>query len=254
MPDTTAAADLMFRPVGELAGLVRSGELSARELVQASLDRIEALDPELNAFVDVYAEDALAEADGIAAGDERPFAGVPIAIKNNRPVAGKRFTCAAELFGDYVAPADHNVVRRVREAGFVIVGSTTLPEYGILPVTETRRFGATRNPWDPPRTPGGSSGGPSAPRAPGGGPLAHAKDGGGSRRIPAACTGLVGLKPQRGRISLAPVGGGEVLVGDGGLTRTTRETAQVLDLLAGYEVGDAVWAPEPAEPFSVAAQ
>src|SRR4051794_27504110 len=138
MPDT-AAADLMFRPVGELAGLVRRGELRARELVQASLDRIEALDDRLNAFVDVYAEDALAEADAIGPGDERPFAGVPIAIKNNRPIAGRRLTCAAELFGDFIAPVDHNVVRRLREAGFVIVGSTTLPEYGILPVTETRR-------------------------------------------------------------------------------------------------------------------
>src|SRR3954449_1096500 len=100
-------SDLMFRPASELAALIRAGELSARELVQASLDRIEALDPELNAFVDVYAEDALAEADGIAAGDERPFAGVPIAIKNNRPVAGKRFTCAADLFGDFTPPVDH---------------------------------------------------------------------------------------------------------------------------------------------------
>src|SRR4051794_20622251 len=185
MPDTTAAV-LMFRPVGELAARVREGELSARELVQASLDRIEALDGRLNAFVDVYAEDALAQADAIGPGDERPFAGVPIAIKNNRPVAGKRLTCAAELFGDYVAPADHNVVRRVREAGFVIVGSTTLPEYGILPVTETRRFGATRNPWDPTRTPGGSTGGPATPGAPGTGAPAHAHAGGGPSLPPAA--------------------------------------------------------------------
>src|SRR4051812_4958272 len=250
MPDTTAAADLMFRPVCELAARVREGELSARELVQASLDRIEALDGRLNAFVDVYAEDALAQADAIGPGDERPFAGVPIAIKNNRPVAGKRLTCAAELFGDYVAPADHNVVRRVRDAGFVIVGSTTLPEYGILPVTETRRFGATRNPWAPTRTPGGSSGGSAAAVASGMVPIAHANDGGGSTRIPAACTGLVGLKPQRGRISLAPEAGGTLLVVDGVLTRTVAETAQLLDLLAGPELGDAWWAPEPDQPFA----
>ena len=115
-------SDLMFRPASELAALVRTGELSARELVQASLDRIEALDPELNAFVDVFAEDALAAADGIAAGDERPFAGVPIAIKNNRAIAGKRLTFAADFFGDWEAPYDHNVVRRFKEAGFVVVG------------------------------------------------------------------------------------------------------------------------------------
>ena len=110
-------SDLLFRPASELAGLVRSGELSARELVQASLDRIEALDPELNAFVDVYAEDALAAADAIGAGDERPFAGVPIAIKNNRAISGKRLTFAADFFGDWEAPYDHNVVRRFKEAG-----------------------------------------------------------------------------------------------------------------------------------------
>ena len=245
MSDATAAADLMFRPVGELAGLVRSGELSARELVQSSLDRIEALDGELNAFVDVWAEEALADADAIGPGDERPFAGVPIAIKNNRAVEGRRLTYGADLFGDFRAPMDHNVVRRLKAAGFVLVGSTTLPEFGILPVTETRRFGPTRNPWDPSRTPGGSSGGSAAAVAAGMVPIAHGNDGGGSIRIPAACCGLVGLKPQRGRISLGPEAGGLFLVVDGVLTRTVSETAQVLDVLAGYELGDAWWAPDP---------
>src|SRR3954447_23285985 len=250
MSDATAAADLMFRPGGELADLVRSGELSARELVQSSLDRIEALDGEINAFVDVWAEEALADADRIGRGDERPFAGVPIAIKNNRGVEGRRLTYGADLFGDFRAPVDHNVVRRLKAAGFVLVGSTTLPEFGILPVTETRRFGATRNPWDPSRTPGGSSGGAAAAVAAGMVPIAHGNDGGGSTRIPAACTGLVGLKPQRGRISLAPEVGGTFLVVDGVLTRTVAETAQVLDVLAGPELGDAWWAPEPDRPFA----
>src|SRR6188472_3162038 len=136
-------SDLMFRPASELAALVRTGELRARELVQASLDRIEALDPELNAFVDVYADDALATADAIAPGDERPFAGVPIAIKNNRTVAGKRMTYCSDFFGDFEAPYDHNVVRRLKDAGFVVVGSTTLPEWGVLPWTNTKRFGPT---------------------------------------------------------------------------------------------------------------
>lgn len=246
-------SELMFRPVDELAGLVRSGEISARELVGASLERIEALNPEINAFVDVFAEDALAEAEAIGAGDGRPFAGVPIAIKNNRALAGRRLTMASELFGDFVAPHDDHVVRRLKQAGFVVVGTTTLPEFGILPCTRPRRFGITRNPYDLERTPGGSSGGSAAAVAAGMVPIAHANDGGGSTRIPAACTGLVGLKPQRGRISVGPVGGGEFLVCDGVLTRTVAETAAVLDVLAGYEPGDPLWAPEPAEPFAAGA-
>jgi amidase len=247
------AADLMFRPVDELAGMVRSGELSARELVQESLDRIDEHNPQLNAFVDVFGEDALAEADGVSAGDERPFAGVPIAIKNNRAVNGRRLTVAANFMGDFTPEHDDNVVRRLKEAGFIVVGTTTLPEWGILPVTETTRFGITRNPYDPGRTPGGSSGGSAAAVAAGMVPIAHANDGGGSTRIPAACTGLVGLKPQRGRISTAPIGGGEFLVQDGVLTRTVRETAALLDILGGYEHGDPVWAPDPAEPFAATA-
>jgi amidase len=249
MTDATAA-DLLFRPVTELAALVRSGELSSRELVQTSLDRIERLNPELNAFVDVFAEDALAEADTVAPGDDRPFAGVPIAIKNNRGIAGRRLTLAANLLGDFTPDRDHNVVRRLKDAGFVIVGTTTLPEWGILPVTETARFGATRNPWDVSRTPGGSSGGSAAAVASGMVPVAHANDGGGSTRIPAACCGLVGLKPQRARISVAPEMGYPALVQDGVLTRTVAETAQLLDVLAGYEPGDAAWAPPPPAPFA----
>ena len=212
-------SDALHRPVHELAAQVRSGELSARELVQTSLDRIEALDSSLNAFVDVYADEALAAADAIGPGDARPFAGVPIAIKNNRAVEGKRLTFAAEFMGDFIAPYDHNVVTRLKAAGFVVVGTTALPEWGILPTTETARFGPTRNPWDQSRTPGGSSGGSAAAVAAGMVPVAHANDGGGSTRIPAACCGLVGLKPQRGRISGAPETGGVFLVQDGVLTR-----------------------------------
>ncbi len=246
------AASLMFTAVDELARLVHDGELRASELVGASLERIEALDLDVNAFVDVLAEDALAEAATIGPGDPRPFAGVPIAIKNNRGVAGRRLTSAAALMGDFLAPSDHNVVARLKAAGFVIVGTTTLPEYGIMPVTETARFGPTRNPWDLDRTPGGSSGGSAAAVAAGMVPIAHANDGGGSTRIPAACCGLVGLKPQRGRISVAPELGDSLLVQDGVLTRTVRETALVLDLLEGYVEGDATWAPPPVAPFATA--
>jgi amidase len=242
--------DLLFRPASELAALVRTGEITARELVSASLERIEALDGQLNAFTHVDADGALATADAISAGDERPFAGVPIAIKDNQPVAGMPLTFCAELFGDFVAPFDAAFVGRLRAAGFVIVGKTALPEYGILPSTESRRNGPTRNPWDLSRTPGGSSGGAAAAVAAGMVPLAHGNDGGGSIRIPAACCGLVGLKPARGRISLAPALGDSFLVADGVLTRTTTESAQLLDLLAGPELGDATWAPPPSAPFA----
>jgi len=249
MSDATAT-DLMFRPVDELAGLVRSGELSSRELVQASLDRIEELNPTLNAFVDVFADEALEQADAVSSGDERPLAGVPIAIKNNRAIEGKRLTFAANIFGDFPGPYDHNVVRRIKEAGAVIVGSTTLPEFGILPSTETARFGPTRNPWDTDRTPGGSSGGSAAATASGMIPLGHANDGGGSTRIPAAACGLVGLKPQRGRISMAPDVGEQFLSQDGVVSRTVAETALLLDILAGPEIGDSSWAPPPPEAYA----
>lgn len=246
-------ADLMFRPVDELAALVRDGELTARELVEASLRRIEALDPQLGAFVDVDGEKALAAADAIGPGDPRPYAGVPVAIKNNRAVRGWRLTLACDLMDDFTPDFDSHVVRRLTDAGFVVVGTTNLPEYGIQPVTEPRRFPPARNPWDLDRTPGGSSGGSAAAMAAGLVPVAHANDGGGSTRIPASCCGLVGLKPQRGRVSHAPDMGEVFLSQDGALTRTVAETAALLDILAGPEPGDSSWAPPPPQPFAQAA-
>src|SRR5947199_30797 len=251
---TTAAADLLFRPVTELGDLVRKGEVTSRELVEASLERIEALNPTLNAFVAVDGERALAAADAFGPGDERPFAGVPLAIKDLSPVEGLPLTFGSDLFGDFRPPNDSYLVRRFREAGFVIVGMTNMPEMGIVPTTEPRRYGAARNPWDTSRTTGGSSGGSGAAVASGMVPIAHATDGGGSTRIPAACCGLVGLKPARGRISLGPDVGEHLTTVAGCLTRTVGETAAVLDVLAGYEPGDASWAPPPAEPFARTAQ
>jgi len=245
--------ELLYRPATELARLVRSGELTSRELTEAVMGRIDALQPELNAFVHVDHDGALAAADAVGPGDSRPFAGVPIAVKDTAPVAGMPYRLGSDIFGDFVPPHDAFVVRRLRDAGFVIVGKTSLPEFGILPVTEPRRFGPTRNPWDTERTPGGSSGGAAAATAAGMVPLAHGSDGGGSIRIPAACCGLVGLKPSRGRISRGPEQGDDFLVQDGVLTRTVAETAALLDVLAGYETGDASWAPPPAEPFAAAA-
>jgi amidase len=240
----------MFRPAMELASLVRSGELTATELVDGALRRIDELQPEINAFTHVAHDSALEVAAEIGSGDPRPFAGVPIAVKDNRPVAGMPITLCSDLFADVVPQHDAYLVRRLREAGFVIVGKTALPEMGILPTTESRRFGPTRNPWNLDRTPGGSSGGSGAAVAAGMVPLAHGNDGGGSTRIPAACCGLVGLKGSRGRVSVGPDVGDSFLVSDGVLTRTVAETAQLLDVLAGYEPGDATWAPAPEAAFA----
>lgn len=252
MSDATVT-DLLFRPATELAGLVRDGEVTSRELVEASLERIDALNDRLNAFTHVDPEGALAAADAVGPGDERPFAGVPIAIKDIGPAwAGKPLTYGSDLFGDFTPDSHGAVVERLLGAGFVPVGKTNVPEMGILNVTESRRHGPARNPWDPDRTPGGSSGGSAAATAVGMVPIAHGNDGGGSIRIPAGCTGLVGLKPARGRVSMAPVLGDSFLAIDGVLSRTVEDTARSLDVLAGYELGDASWAPPPAQPFAAA--
>ena len=245
--------DLLTRSALDLAALIRSGEISATELVESSLRRIEELDPQVGAFTHVAADRALAAAHAVSAGDQRPFAGVPIAIKDNRAVSGMPITMCSDLFTDIVPRHDSFLVRRLRDAGFIIVGKTKLPEMGILPTTEPRRFGPARNPWDLERTPGGSSGGSAAAVAAGMVPIAHGNDGGGSTRIPAACCGLVGLKAARGRVSVGPEAGDSFLVADGVLTRTVAETAAVLDVMAGYEPGDANWAPPPAEPFAESA-
>lgn len=244
----------MFRPALELAELVRSGEVSAVELTQEALERIDAVDSRINAFTTLDAERALTAASQVGPGDERPFAGVPIAIKDLfTPVAGIRMANGSDLFGDFTPDFDCALVRRVREAGFVIVGVTASPEFGILPTTSPRRFGHTRNPWERERVPGGSSGGSGAAVAAGMVPVAHGSDGGGSIRIPAACCGLVGLKPSRGRISHAPLLGWHYTSTDGALTRTVADSAAMLDLLSGYEPGDAVWLADPERPFAESA-
>lgn len=253
MPDSATAADLMFRPATDLAGLVRAGEVTARELVESSLARIDELDPTYNAFIDVFHDDALAAADAVSAGDDRPLAGVPIAIKNNRPLEGKRWTFASSFFGDFLAPWDAVLVTRLRQAGAIVVGTTNLPEMGIVNTTEPRRFGASRNPWDPERTTGGSSGGSAAAVAAGMVPIAHANDGGGSTRIPAACCGLLGLKAQRGRVTPAPFGSYQFLGIDGVLTRTVRDSAVALDVMEGPDLGDVAWAARPQTPFEAQA-
>ncbi|MBF6618713.1 MAG: amidase [Patulibacter sp.] len=241
---------LLQRSAVDLAALIWAGEISALELTDTALAAIDDRNDAVNALIDVWADEARAVAATVGPGDPRPFAGVPTAIKNNRAVAGHRLTQGSTFPGDPVPTQDHSVVRRLRDAGFVLLGATNLPEWAIMAVTNPRRFGPTRNPWDPTRTSGGSSGGAAAAVAAGILPVAHGNDGGGSIRIPAACCGLVGLKPQRGRISLAPDLGQHLLASDGMLTRTVIDTAATLDVLAGPELGDASWAPPPATSFT----
>ena len=240
----------------EQAALVRGGEVSARELVEASLAAIDRLNPELNAFVTMCADRALDEAELVGLGDERPLAGVPIAIKDILALTeGVRTTFGSAATGDFIPPVDSSVVRRLRGAGAIVVGKTNVPELGILPVTEPHRFGPARNPWDTSRTPGGSSGGSAAAVAAGMLSLAHANDGGGSTRIPAACCGLVGLKPTRGRVSVSPVPNDTIgLVSEGVVSWTVAETALSLDILAGYEPGDPFPLPSPPEGFAATAE
>jgi amidase len=195
--------ELAFAGVTRQAELVRAGEVSPRELVETALERIERLDPELNAFRVVFAERALDEAERVRAGDGRPLAGVPIAVKDDTHVAGTPRVRGSNAC-DTPEAEDAEFVRRLRAAGAIVIGITRTPELAIWPFTETVAGGITRNPWNLQRTSGGSSGGPAAAVAAGLVPASTASDGAGSIRIPAACCGLFGLKPQRGRIPIAP--------------------------------------------------
>ena len=243
-----AALDVCFAEACELARLIRQREFSSVELVELYLDRIERLDPALNAYVTVDADGARAAAAGPLDG---PFAGVPIAIKDLTETAGLRTTYSAKALADNVPLFDSAVVRRIREAGFVILGKTNTPELGTLGVTESELNGVCRNPWDLARTPGGSSGGAAAAVAAGLAPIAHGSDGGGSIRIPASCCGLVGLKPSRGRVSSAPWPAGMFgLATHGPIGRTVRDVAALLDVMSGYELGDEYVAPALERPFA----
>ena len=239
--------DLAFAPALDQAARIRAGEVTPVELTELYLERIERLDPELSSFVTVDADGALASARAPADG---PFSGVPIPIKDLTATAGLRTTYSSKQFADHVPDFDTAVVRRIREAGFVIVGKTNTPEFGTIAMTESELNGDCRNPWDVSRTPGGSSGGAACAVAAGLAPIAHASDGGGSIRIPASCCNLFGLKPSRGRISPAPYGSGSLGLGTSGpIARTVRDAAALLDVMAGYEPGDFYVAPAPERPF-----
>lgn len=223
-----------------LAERVRSGEVTAAELLEASIERAERLNPRLNAIVrPMYAYGRNALAAGIPEG---PFSGVPFLLKDLlQPLGGEAMACGTGALRDYRPELDGFVVERYRRAGLVIFGKTNVPELGLVATTEPAAYGPTRNPWDPERTPGGSSGGAGAALAAGIAPIVAANDGGGSIRIPAAWCGLFGLKPSRGRVPAGPAAAEvwEGAVVDLVLSRSVRDSAAALDALAGPAAGDA---------------
>ncbi len=245
-------------PASDLVRRTASGEVTATEAVQASLDRIARRDPGLNAFSVVLADRALEDAialDARVAGGEQPgpLHGVPVAIKEEVDVAG----CVTTFGGrgnETPATDDGEVVRRLRQAGAIVVGKTRMPEFGQWPFTESVDGGITRNPWDRTRTPGGSSGGTAAAVAAGMVPVAIGGDGGGSIRIPSAYCGLYGLKPTRGRVTSDPMPHLWWALGTTGpLTRTVFDSALTYDVIRGNTAGDRYTLPEPSTSFIAAA-
>ena len=244
-----------FTPAIELAAAIRGREISPVELLDRCLEQVDRLNPALNAVIWRNDDEARrrrpSTADALAAGAEDlgPFAGVPIPIKDLTPVAGWPVTYGSHGATGTVPEEDELVVAALRRAGFSLTGRTNTPELGPIPVTENLRYGVTRNPWDLDRTPGGSSGGSAAAVASGMFPIGHANDGGGSIRIPASCSGLVGLKVSRARVPAVVPGwlGASV---EGVLTRTVGDTAAVLDQICGPDRLSWYNAPAPDRPFA----
>lgn len=249
--------ELAFAPATTLARMVRERQVSARELVDGYLDRIDRLDHHLGAYVEVLSERARAQA---TAADERtttgaklgPLHGVPVSIKDLHFLAGAHLTMGTPAWKEFVAPVDEHSIARLLAAGAIALGKTNVPELGTIAHTDTALLGACSTPWELGRNAGGSSGGAAASLAAGLCAVAQGSDGGGSIRIPAAINGLVGLKAARDRISNGPVLG-ELSFGlstSGALTRTVADAALVLDVMAGYEPGDPGMAPPPERPWS----
>jgi amidase len=243
--------ELAFLDATAQADLVRARRIKPLELIEAAIARIERLNPRLNAVVAPMYEEGRRRAQRELGG---PFPGVPFLLKDLlAEYAGTPTTEGSAFLRDrYTAAEDSELVVRLKRAGLIVLGKTNTPEFGILPTTEPRLFGPTRNPWDPTRTPGGSSGGSAAAVAAGMVPMAHANDGGGSIRIPASCCGLFGLKPTRARNPLGPHYGDLFcgLVAEHAVTRSVRDSAALLDATAGPAPGDPYWAPPPARPFA----
>ena len=233
------------------AEMVRNKELQPIDLVEAAIDRIQQLNPELNAIITPMFD--LARAEAAKALPEGPFAGVPFVLKDL--IAEYEGTPLSEgsayLNRQYLPRGDSELVHRQKQSGLICVGKANASEFGLVPTTEPHLFGPTRNPWDTSRTSGGSSGGPAAAVASGMVPLAHANDGGGSIRIPASCCGVFGLKPTRGRNPLGPHYGDIVsgIIAEHAVTRSVRDSAALLDATAGPDLGDPYAAPPPQRPF-----
>jgi aspartyl-tRNA(Asn)/glutamyl-tRNA(Gln) amidotransferase subunit A len=253
-------SDKAFSPAWELAAAIRNGELSPVSLVQSCLDRIDALNPRLNAFVALRREEALEEAVAlqkqIVAGKRLgPLAGLPVGVKDLEDVAGLATTYGSVPFRNYRPTKDSVQVSRLRAAGAIILGKTNTPEFGYTGLTKNLLFGVTRNPWNLERTPGGSSGGSSAAIASGMVPLVTASDGGGSIRIPACYVGAYGLKPTFGRVPVGPLIAERPMlpwidtVCYGPLTRTVRDAALFLDVVCGPDPSDPDTLPLPGHSY-----
>jgi amidase len=245
--------DLAFTPATELAELVRLKKVSPVELVDLYATRIEELNPKLGAYLTTtidQARDQAKEAETKINGDDLPpFFGVPISIKDLNDTKGVRTTHGNGAFKDRIPDFDEAVVTRIKQAGFIMLGKTNAPEFGSTCFTDPPAYFPARNPWDTERTTGGSSGGAAGALAAGLCPVSQGSDGGGSIRIPASLCGLYGIKPSRGRVSAAPRGN-SFLSQDGPISRTVADSAALLDVLAGYELGDSWWAPPPERPFA----
>lgn len=242
--------DLTSLDATALAELVRKKEVKPIELVEAAIERIERVNPALNAVVTPMYDYAREQALGPM--PDVPFAGVPFLLKDFlAECGGVRFTEGTAFLRDYVPDEDSELVKRYKRAGLIIVGKTNTPELAIGITTEPRLFGPTHNPWDTDRTPGGSSGGSGAAVAAGVVPMAHGNDAGGSIRVPASCCGVFGFKPTRARNPLGPHYG-DIFTGlavEHALTRSVRDSAALLDATAGPDLGDPYWAPPPERPF-----
>jgi aspartyl-tRNA(Asn)/glutamyl-tRNA(Gln) amidotransferase subunit A len=243
---------MIERDAVTLTRQIRTKEISPIEVVDAVLLRIEALQPTVNAFITVTADEARdaarrAESAVMAGAPLGPLHGVPFSVKDLLFTKGVRTTMGSFIFADQVPAVDAVPVRRLREAGAILIGKTTTPEFGHKPLTDSPLFGVTRNPWNLSRTAGGSSGGAAAAVASGQGPLALGTDGGGSIRIPAACCGIVGLKPTLGRVPNIHAGDLFSTVSYvGPMTRTVADAAACFDAIVGFDPGDPYSRPEPS--------
>lgn len=242
----------------EIGQRISAGEVTASAVIASCIDRIERLNPEFNAFISVYPEEARKQAEQLDKRFENgdiagPLHGIPIAIKDLTPVAGMRHTAGSAIFADRIAVADDLFVEQLRNAGAIIVGKTNTPEFGRLTVTRNSIVGTTRNPWNPNRTVGGSSGGSAAALAAGMVPLATGTDAAGSLRIPAAACGVVGFMPDFGRVpthvrpdAFMPL---HPYSGAGPMARTVEDVALLLDVISGYDRRDPLSRPNPIQSY-----